>query len=67
MIGWVTDMKLCDGAMLAFVVNSTARQFARAICMSNLAPPVTTTALDASHGVSACYELSLALSISLKA
>lgn len=35
---------LRDGAMLAGVVNFTARQFARAIVMPNLAPPVTTVA-----------------------
>jgi len=33
---------LRDGAMLADVVNYTARQFGRAIVMPNLAPPVTT-------------------------
>ncbi|MBC7881463.1 MAG: dihydroorotase [Anaerolineae bacterium] len=33
---------LRDGAMLAAVVNYTARQFARAIIMPNLNPPVTT-------------------------
>jgi dihydroorotase len=36
---------LRDGAMLSDVVNYTARQFARAIVMPNLAPPVTTTKL----------------------
>ncbi len=35
---------LRDGAMLARVVPDTARRFARAIVMPNLAPPVTTTA-----------------------
>ena len=35
---------LRDGAMLSSVVNFTARQFARAIVMPNLAPPVTTVA-----------------------
>ncbi|WP_135213366.1 dihydroorotase [Vitreimonas flagellata] len=35
---------LRDGAMLAGVVNFTARQFARAIVMPNLNPPVTTVA-----------------------
>ncbi len=35
---------LRDGAMLASVVSHTARQFARAIVMPNLAPPVTTVA-----------------------
>ena len=33
---------LRDGAMLAGVVGHTARQFARAIVMPNLSPPVTT-------------------------
>jgi dihydroorotase len=36
---------LRDGAMLAAVVNHTARQFARAIVMPNLVPPVTTVAM----------------------
>lgn len=36
---------LRDGAMLRAVVNHTARQFARAIVMPNLVPPVTTTAM----------------------
>ncbi len=36
---------LRDGAMLEAVVNHTARQFARAIVMPNLVPPVTTTAM----------------------
>ncbi|GIU66197.1 dihydroorotase [Candidatus Phycosocius spiralis] len=35
---------LRDGAMLAGVVNATARQFARAIVMPNLVPPVTKAA-----------------------
>jgi dihydroorotase len=35
---------LRDGSMLAGVANHTARQFARAIVMPNLAPPVTTVA-----------------------
>lgn len=35
---------LRDGAMLAAVVNYTARQFARAIVMPNLSPPITTVA-----------------------
>jgi dihydroorotase len=35
---------LRDGAMLRAVVGHTARQFARAIVMPNLTPPVTTTA-----------------------
>ncbi|PWB90554.1 dihydroorotase [Methylocystis sp. MitZ-2018] len=35
---------LRDGAMLRAVVNETARQFARAIVMPNLIPPVTTVA-----------------------
>lgn len=36
---------LRDGAMLSAVAAETARQFARAIVMPNLAPPITTTAL----------------------
>ena len=40
---------LRDGAVLADVVGFTARQFARAIIMPNLAPPVTTTALAAAY------------------
>ena len=35
---------LRDGAMLAAVLPYTARQFARAIVMPNLVPPVTTVA-----------------------
>lgn len=35
---------LRDGSMLAFAVDYTARQFARAIVMPNLDPPVTTIA-----------------------
>ena len=35
---------LRDGEMLAAVVNDTARQFARAIVMPNLSPPITTVA-----------------------
>ena len=35
---------LRDGAMMASVVGATARQFARAIVMPNLKPPVATTA-----------------------
>lgn len=35
---------LRDGGMLKAVVNATARQFARAIVMPNLSPPVTTVA-----------------------
>ena len=40
---------LRDGAMLAGVVNFTARQFARAIVMPNLSPPITTTAAAAAY------------------
>ena len=40
---------LRDGAMLSDVVNATARQFARAIVMPNLKPPVTTAALGAAY------------------
>jgi dihydroorotase len=36
---------LRDGAVLTSVVGATARQFARAIVMPNLKPPVTTVAL----------------------
>jgi dihydroorotase len=38
-----------DGAILCEVVPYTARQFARAIVMPNLTPPVTTTALAAAY------------------
>jgi len=38
-------LHLRDGAALAAVLPHTARQFARAIVMPNLRPPVTTTAL----------------------
>ncbi len=37
-------LHLRDGAALASVLPHTARQFARAIVMPNLKPPVTTTA-----------------------
>ena len=37
-------LHLRDGATLAAVLPHTARQFARAIVMPNLRPPVTTTA-----------------------
>ena len=37
-------LHLRDGAMMAAVLPSTARQFARAIVMPNLVPPVTTVA-----------------------
>lgn len=40
---------LRDGAMLASVVPFTARQFARAIVMPNLSPPVTTAAAAAAY------------------
>src|SRR6476469_4459356 len=40
---------LRDGAMLQGVAAHTARQFARAIVMPNLAPPVTTTAMAAAY------------------
>ena len=40
---------LRDGAMLASVVNYTARQFARAIVMPNLNPPITTVAAAAAY------------------
>ena len=38
-----------DGETMRAVVPQTARQFARAIVMPNLAPPVTTTALAAAY------------------
>ncbi len=38
-----------DGAIMAEVVPYTARQFARAIVMPNLNPPVTTTELGAAY------------------
>ncbi len=40
---------LRDGAMLAAVADHTARQFARAIVMPNLNPPVTTAAAAAAY------------------
>ena len=40
---------LRDGDMLKLVAPHTARQFARAIVMPNLAPPVTTAALAAAY------------------
>jgi dihydroorotase len=40
---------LRDGEMLGHVVNATARQFARAIVMPNLKPPVTTAAAGAAY------------------
>ena len=40
---------LRDGHMLRGVVAYTARQFARAIVMPNLAPPVTTAAMGAAY------------------
>ncbi|MEO6153325.1 MAG: dihydroorotase [Croceibacterium sp.] len=40
---------LRDGDMLRAVVGYTARQFARAIVMPNLAPPVTTAAMAAAY------------------
>ncbi|WP_188760873.1 dihydroorotase [Sandarakinorhabdus glacialis] len=40
---------LRDDAMLASVVDHTARQFARAIVMPNLKPPVTTVAAGAAY------------------
>ena len=38
-------LHLRDGEALAAVLPHTARQFARAVIMPNLKPPVTTTAL----------------------
>ncbi len=40
---------LRDGTMLELAVADTARQFARAICMPNLVPPVTTRAAALSY------------------
>jgi dihydroorotase len=40
---------LRDGEMLAAVVDATARQFARAIAMPNLKPPITTAAAGAAY------------------
>ena len=40
---------LRDGAIMAGVVGYTARQFARAIVMPNLSPPVTTTEAAAAY------------------
>jgi len=42
-------LHLRDGAALAAVLPATARQFARAIVMPNLKPPVTTTAQAAAY------------------
>ena len=42
---------LRDGAMLKLVAPATARQFARAIVMPNLKPPVTTTAAAEAYRV----------------
>ena len=42
-------LHLRDGAALNAVVGHSARQFARAIVMPNLAPPVTTTALAGAY------------------
>ena len=38
-------LHLRDGSMMADVLPHTAKQFARAIVMPNLKPPVTTTAM----------------------
>ena len=42
-------LHLRDGAALAAVLPHTARQFARAVVMPNLKPPVTTVALAAAY------------------
>ncbi|WP_374603003.1 dihydroorotase [Arenimonas sp.] len=42
-------LHLRDGGMLARVLPDTARQFARAIVMPNLVPPVTTVALAGAY------------------
>jgi dihydroorotase len=46
-----------DGDIMREVVPYTARQFARAIVMPNLTPPVTTSALAASQAPSALRTL----------
>ncbi len=48
---------LRDGKMLSAVVNHTARQFARAIVMPNLAPPVTTVAAAEAYRTRICAAL----------
>ena len=42
-------LHLRDGATMRDVLPDTARQFARAIVMPNLRPPVTTTAMAADY------------------
>jgi dihydroorotase len=42
-------LHLRDGAMMADILPHTARQFARAIVMPNLKPPVTTTAMAGAY------------------
>ena len=42
-------LHLRDGAAMASVVPATARQFARAIVMPNLRPPVTTAAMAVAY------------------
>lgn len=42
-------LHLRDGSMLADILPHTARQFARAIVMPNLKPPVTTTAMASAY------------------
>jgi dihydroorotase len=42
-------LHLRDGASLAAVIGATAREFARAIVMPNLKPPVTTVALASAY------------------
>ena len=42
-------LHLRDGSLLADVLPHTARQFARAIVMPNLKPPVTTTAMASAY------------------
>jgi len=52
-------LHLRDGAALEAVVADTARQFARAIIMPNLKPPVTTTEQALAyrpHSGSACED-----------
>ena len=42
-------LHLRDGAAMAAVLPATARQFARAIVMPNLKPPITTAAMAAAY------------------
>jgi dihydroorotase len=55
-------LHLRDDALMASVLPDTARQFARAIVMPNLRPPVTTTA----HAVAYCERILKALPQGMK-